>query len=188
MLSQPQPSWRRSCSITFSRFLRARSMALASLGAILPGAILASILDYRTRARTHKSSSMSGSPRHRPPLCNRSKCRDGRVEDGRGGWRPEAITPFPVPAHRTGRADFRHPALRPASSRGIRRGSSGQAFKTQQAALSVDYFKGEPPCAAPGHLVPSGEEVSYALIDIVVDRTEGRTPGSVAEVVRPTEQ
>jgi hypothetical protein len=28
------------------------------------------------RARTHKSSSMSGSPRHRPPLCNRSKCRD----------------------------------------------------------------------------------------------------------------
>src|SRR3979409_2055562 len=38
-------------------------------------------LRARTRARTHKSSSMSGSPRHRPPLCNRSKCRDGPEGD-----------------------------------------------------------------------------------------------------------
>src|SRR6202023_3340866 len=91
-----------------------------------------------------------------------------RVEDGRGGLGPMANTPFPVPAHRTGRADFRHPALRPVSSRGIRRGSPGQTFETQQAAFSVDNFKREPPCAAPCHLVPSGKEVSYALIDIVV--------------------
>src|SRR5262252_4695659 len=34
-----------------------------------------------TRARTHKSWSMSGSPRHRPPLFNRSKCRDGPTRD-----------------------------------------------------------------------------------------------------------
>lgn len=33
------------------------------------------------RARTHKSSSVSGSPRHRPPLCNRGKCRDGPEGD-----------------------------------------------------------------------------------------------------------
>src|SRR6267143_278373 len=36
----------------------------------------------------------------------------GRVEDGRGCLGPMANAPFPIPAHRTGRADFRHPALR----------------------------------------------------------------------------
>jgi hypothetical protein len=36
----------------------------------------------------------------------------GRVEDGRGSLGPMANAPFPIPAHRTGRADFRHPALR----------------------------------------------------------------------------
>src|SRR5258706_8712935 len=38
--------------------------------------------------------------------------RVGRVEDGRGCLGPMANAPFPIPAHRTGRADFRHPALR----------------------------------------------------------------------------
>ena len=38
-----------------------------------------------------------------------------RVEDGRGG-----STPFPVPAHQTGRADFRHPAFRLASPHSYR--------------------------------------------------------------------
>src|ERR1700761_424382 len=79
-------------------------------------------------------------------------------------------------------------SLRPASPRGIRRGNSGQAFETQQAAFSVDNFKREPNRAAPCHLVPSGKEVSYALIDIVVDSPAGRTARSEAEVVRPTEQ
>jgi uncharacterized membrane protein YphA (DoxX/SURF4 family) len=40
----------------------------------------------------------------------------GRVEDGRGSLGPMASAPFPIPAHRTGRADLRHPALRLASS------------------------------------------------------------------------
>jgi len=47
--------------------------------------------------------------------------RDGRVEDGRGSLWPMANAPFPIPAHRTGRADLRHPALRLASSQGGRR-------------------------------------------------------------------
>src|SRR5580658_4097128 len=41
--------------------------------------------------------------------------RLGRVEEWRGCLGPEAIAPFPLPAHRTGRADFPHPALRLAS-------------------------------------------------------------------------
>jgi hypothetical protein len=39
-----------------------------------------------------------------------------RVEEGRGDLGPCGIVPFPFPAHRTGRGDFPHPALRPASS------------------------------------------------------------------------
>jgi hypothetical protein len=52
----------------------------------------------------------------------------GRVEDGRGSLGPMAITPFPIPAHRTGRTGFRYPALRLASPHGPQRGRSGQAF------------------------------------------------------------
>jgi hypothetical protein len=47
----------------------------------------------------------------------------GRVEDRRGSLGPMANAPFPIPAHRTGRADFRHPALRLASPQGTRRRS-----------------------------------------------------------------
>jgi hypothetical protein len=47
--------------------------------------------------------------------------RSGRVEDGRGSLGPVANAPFPIPAHRTGRADLRHPALRLDSPRGTRR-------------------------------------------------------------------
>ena len=35
--------------------------------------------------------------------------------------RPMANAPFPIPAHQTGRADFRHPAFRLASPQGTRR-------------------------------------------------------------------
>ena len=44
-----------------------------------------------------------GSREHRPMSVN------GRVEDGRGSLGPMANAPFPIPAHQTGRADFRHP-------------------------------------------------------------------------------
>jgi hypothetical protein len=43
-LGPPQLQERSSCSIAFSRFLRARSIALTSLGAILPAEISVSIL------------------------------------------------------------------------------------------------------------------------------------------------
>ena len=44
------------------------------------------------------------------------------------GASSRAMAPFPIPAHQTGRADFRHPAFRLASSRGPRRGSPEQAL------------------------------------------------------------
>ena len=45
----------------------------------------------------------------------------GGVEERRGGLGPVGITPFPLPAHQTGRADFPHPASRPASPQSTRR-------------------------------------------------------------------
>ena len=44
---------------------------------------------------------------------------NGRVEDGAVTW-PFGNAPFPIPAHRTGRADLRHPALRLVSPLGTR--------------------------------------------------------------------
>ena len=107
----------------------------------------------------------------------------GRVEDGRGSLGPVASTPFPIPAHRTGRADLRHPALRLASSLGPQQGTSEQAFHTEHAALTVDLFEGELPVSAPLHLMPSGEECAHALRDVVVDTAEDRPTRPLAEVV-----
>ena len=44
----------------------------------------------------------------------------GRVEDGRGSLGSMASAPFPIPAHQTERADFRHSAFRLASPQGPR--------------------------------------------------------------------
>src|SRR5215813_11329827 len=63
-----------------------------------------------------------------PVRCHGSG-RDGRVEDGRGSLGPIANAPFPIPAHRTGRAALPHPALRLASPRGTRRCLQWQAFE-----------------------------------------------------------
>jgi len=96
----------------------------------------------------------------------------GRVEDGRGGWGPMAITPFPISAHRTGGPDFRSPALRLASPQGTRRGSEWQAFEAQQTEFPIDSVVREPAGAAPCHFVPSCEKVAHALVGIAVNTAE----------------
>jgi len=73
-----------------------------------------------------------------------------------------AIAPFPIPAHQTGRADFRHPAFRLASPRGARRGCSGQALEAQNAEFSMNDIEYESAIAAPLHLVPSREESAHS--------------------------
>ena len=81
-----------------------------------------------------------------------------------------ANAPFPIPAHQTGRADFRHPAFRLASPRGTRRGRSGQALEAQNAEFAMNDIEREPTIAAPLHLVPSREEprVLAAAADAIV--------------------
>ena len=59
----------------------------------------------------------------------------GRVEEGRGGLYRIGITPFPFPAHQTGRANFPHPAFRLASSRGTRRGAKMNPAQPKHAEI-----------------------------------------------------
>jgi hypothetical protein len=114
--------------------------------------------------------------------------RCGRVEDGRGSLGPLAIAPFPIPAHQTGRADFRHPAFRLASQRGTRRGCSGQALKAQNAEFSMNDIECESAIAAPLHLVPSREEPAQTFKDVLIDATICLVSRTVAKVVGPASQ
>ena len=97
--------------------------------------------------------------------------RCGRVEDGRGSLRPMANAPFPIPAHQTGRADFRHPAFRPASPQCTRRDRSGQALEAQNAEFSMNDIECDSAITAPLHLVSSREEPAQTFKDVLIDAT-----------------
>ena len=116
-------------------------------------------------------------------MCDLVESRMGAV-----AWGPLAIAPFPIPAHQTGRADFRHPAFRLASPRGTRRGRSGQALEAQNAEFSMNDIVYESAIAAPLHLVPSREESAHTFKDVLVDAAVCLAPRAVAKVVGPASQ
>ena len=92
--------------------------------------------------------------------------RLGRVEEGRGGLYRIGITPFPFPAHQTGRANFPHPALRLASSRGTRRGAQMNPAQPKHAEIPEHGPSREPRGAARRHLVTPDQKMPHALIDV----------------------
>jgi len=104
-----------------------------------------------------------------PRVVSTSDVCCGRVEDGRGSLGSLAIAPFPIPAHQTGRADFRHPAFRLASPRDMRRGRSGQALEARNAEFSMNDIECKSAIAAPLHLVPSRER-TCAIAQRRIDR------------------
>src|SRR6202790_1687726 len=112
----------------------------------------------------------------------------GRVEDGRGSLGPMANAPFPIPAHQTGRADFRHPAFRLASPQGTRRDRSGQALEAQNAEFSMYYIECESAIAAPCHFAPSQEKPAHPSRDVWVAARVCLPPGAIAKVVGPASQ
>ena len=65
---------------------------------------------------------------------------------------------------------------------------SGRRSRRRSSAFSIDDITGEAFGPASCHLVPSGEEVAHALIDVLVDTTECRSTRPLAEVVRPAKQ
>src|SRR5258708_33411733 len=99
---------------------------------------------------------------------------EGRQEEGGGSLGLMATAPSPIPANKTGQADFRHPAFRLASPQSTRRDRSGQALEAQNAEFSMNYIECESAIAAPLHLVPSREEPAQTFKDVLVDATVER--------------
>src|SRR5208337_2469486 len=90
-----------------------------------------------------------------PPAVESGPFVFSRVEGGRGS--DSGVTPVPTPAHRTGRADFPHPALRqgsPPDSRGSRIPvpPSPCGTASSEASGSCSVFPGSSPITAPGLL------------------------------------
>ena len=62
------------------------------------------------------------------------------------------------------------------------------ASEVQHAEFSEDSVVGEPLRAATLHLVPTDEEVSHTIVDVIVDLAVRRQSSAVAEVRGPTSQ
>ena len=80
-------------------------------------------------------------------------CWKRGVEERRGGLGPMGITPFPLPAHQTGRADFPHPASRPASPQSTRRWAKMDPTSSDHTELPERDRIGETLGASRRHLV-----------------------------------
>src|SRR5882757_9261213 len=109
-------------------------------------------------------------------------CGNVGVESRRGAvaWGHVAIAPFPLPAHRTGRADFPHPALRPASSQGPRRWSHGLlGAQTEDAKLAEHGVSREPCGPARRDLVTLDQEALHACHDMIVNDAVSRRAGAM---------
>ncbi len=105
------------------------------------------------------------------------------VESRKGAvaWAALGIAPFPFAARQTGRADIPHPAFRLASSQGTRRRAEMDPAQPRHAELPEHGPIGEPRDAARRDLVTPDQKMPHALIDVVVDRSIGRsrTPGAM---------
>ncbi len=86
------------------------------------------------------------------------------VEERRGGLGPMGITPFPLPAHQTGRADFPHPASRPASPQSTRRWAKMDPTLSDHTELPEHDRIGETPGATRRHLMAPDQEMTYSLV------------------------
>src|SRR5438093_1550745 len=117
------------------------------------------------------------SPRLRYGLSVES--RTGAVTEGVGsgccrpllrlaGVSVHAMAPFPIPAHRTGRAGFPHPALRLVSRSGTRRGPQLHPSQSKDPQFSEDPRVREVSGASRLHLVAASQKVPNTALDVVV--------------------
>ena len=109
------------------------------------------------------------------------------VESRRGAvaW-PCGCTPFPLPAHRTGRADFQHPALRLASRQGYRQYGLTILGQAEDAQLPEDRFMAEANSASRLHFVPPCKKTPHGLYHMAVDRPMCLLSGFRSRSSRPS--
>src|SRR5215472_4896870 len=124
----------------------------------------------------------------------------GRVEVRRGGAKPRrgdrailavgaseaAPTPFPHPAHQTGRACFRHPAFRWTSPVDSRTSVIVDIAKPNYPQPPEYRFARKLTGAPRLHLMTPPQEMADAFLDVVVHRSIGHRPSTVGEVRGPT--
>src|SRR5207253_11332752 len=91
------------------------------------------------------------------------------------------IVLFPVPAHRTGRADFPHPALG-ESSRFRPRTAGGLFGKTDQTKHLVKGGRRETFLPRPSHFVLDAQPLTQPLAGMLIPRTVGFAVWTEAEV------
>src|SRR5207253_4244567 len=92
---------------------------------------------------------------------------------------------FPLPAHRTGRADFPHPALG-ESSRFCPRKASGPFCKTDQPKHFVEGYRWELFLPWPPHFMLDAQPLTQPLAGVLIHRPVGFADWAEAEVVRPS--
>ena len=97
------------------------------------------------------------------------------------------MTPFPLPAHQTGRADFPHPAFRSASwlSTWIWSPSASDASRRVRRRLCPGKKLARASSVGLGSL---GEEHANALADVAINRRVGGPECAMTEIRRPAVQ
>jgi hypothetical protein len=110
--------------------------------------------------------------------------------ESRKGARPGTSVSrwFPFPAHQTGRAHFEHPAFRQTSPTSSRKWPQMHIAEPQHAQFPKHDRVRETRTAPRMHLMAVPQEIPYALVDVMVDRSIGLHPRPVPEVVRPPPQ
>jgi hypothetical protein len=110
----------------------------------------------------------------------------GRVEERRGGvqdrrrltqatpfgvtFAEKSIAPFPLPAHRTGRDHFGHPALGRISHGGMRSAPTWSSIQTEHPQFPKDAPGRELPEARPGDFVPPAKKATDRMVQMSVHR------------------
>ena len=92
---------------------------------------------------------------------------------------------FPLPAHRTGRADFPHPALG-ESSRFRPRKAGGPFGKTDQTKHLVERCRRKTFLPRPPHFVLDAQPLTQPLAGVLIYRTVGLADWAEAEVICPS--
>src|SRR5438093_5096877 len=98
------------------------------------------------------------------------------------------VPTFLLPAHRTGRAGFPHPALRLDSHHAHRDDVTSACPQPGHAQRAKDLTGCEPTGGARPHLVTPTEKVAHRVSDVPIDCLVRRRSRPVVEVVRPPTQ
>ena len=95
-----------------------------------------------------------------------------------------SIAPFLLPAHRTGRAGFPHPALGRVSREGMRRGVR-VGFGGTNAQPPKHIMNGKLSVARPSDFVPSAKKAPDRVVQVLFHIVPGRRDRAVREVGAP---